>query len=172
MDSTKTQAPVANSDLFQKYSELSTDEKLALLYYVYEKMGNSVTPAAPGAAEPTLIPDILGKDYLEMSDDKQLAIMREVTNGDDTEASRAYGGMTPNNQVLVWYAWAEGMGNNIVDMPKKYDRSDALKSVLSQIEGMEYQQQISLLREACSQMGYSEVGSVQSQEETGKTPSL
>ena len=32
------------------YGNLSTDEKLALLWYVYTKMGTTVTPAAPGTA--------------------------------------------------------------------------------------------------------------------------
>lgn len=49
---------------------LSTDEKLALLYFVYEKMGDSITPAAPIAAEPELAPVLL-HDFYQLSDDEQ-----------------------------------------------------------------------------------------------------
>jgi len=38
------------SAALSSYSNLSTDQKLALLWYVYTKMGTSVTPAAPGTA--------------------------------------------------------------------------------------------------------------------------
>lgn len=41
-------------NIVQAINGLGTDEKLALLYFVYEKMGDSVTPAAPAAADPTI----------------------------------------------------------------------------------------------------------------------
>ncbi|NEQ32385.1 MAG: orange carotenoid protein, partial [Leptolyngbya sp. SIO4C5] len=37
---------------------------------------------------------------------------------------------------------------------------------------LEFESQISVLREAASNMGYSEVKEIASQNETGKTPSL
>ena len=45
----------------QAFDALSTDDKLALLYYVYEKMGDSITPAAPTAANPEFAPRLLGE---------------------------------------------------------------------------------------------------------------
>src|SRR4028119_449856 len=71
----------------QAFEGLSTDEKLALLYYVYKKMGDSITPAAPTAANPEMAPRLLGEFY-ELSDDDQLAVMREIVNREDTELSR------------------------------------------------------------------------------------
>ena len=41
----------ATKQVFDTYSALSVDDKLALLYYLYEAMGESVTPAAPQAAD-------------------------------------------------------------------------------------------------------------------------
>ncbi len=74
----------------EAFNALDTDAKLAWLYFVYEKMGDSITPAAPTAADPELAPLLLG-DYLQLSDDQQLAIMRDIVNCKDTEYSRAYG---------------------------------------------------------------------------------
>ncbi|GET43449.1 hypothetical protein MiSe_82730 [Microseira wollei NIES-4236] len=48
-----------NKKLVQAFEGLGTDEKLALLYLIYEKMGNSITPAAPTATEPELAPLLL-----------------------------------------------------------------------------------------------------------------
>lgn len=163
--------PAKTQKAVDAFEALDTDAKLALLYYVYEKMGDSVTPAAPSAADPELVPTLIG-DYLELSDDEQLQIMREIVEGKDSECSRAYGGQTENNQLLVWYAWAQEMGNNVVDMPSDYQASSAVKDALKQIENLEFQEQISMLRAIAGNMGYSEVGDIPSQQETGKTPSL
>lgn len=150
---------------------LSTDETLALLYFVYEKMGDTITPAAPSAAEPELTPRLLG-DVFSMSEDEQLAVMRAIANGDDTDLSRAYGALTENNQLMLWYAWAQGMGDTVVDLPKGYEATNAVTKALQQIEPLEFQEQISLLRTVAGGMGCQQAHPIPSQAETGKTPSL
>lgn len=155
----------------EAFDALGTDEKLALLYYIYEKMGDSITPAAPTAANPEMAPRLLGEFY-EMSDDDQLAVMRAIVNREDTELSRAYGALTENNQLVVWYAWAVAMGDTVVDLPEGYQATQAIKDVLSQIEGLDFEGQISLLREVAGNMGYSDVKPIPTQAETGKTASL
>ncbi|HEY9665413.1 MAG TPA: orange carotenoid protein N-terminal domain-containing protein [Coleofasciculaceae cyanobacterium] len=155
----------------QAFEGLGTDEKLALLYYIYEKMGDSITPAAPTAANPEVASQLLG-DFYNLSDDKQLAVMREIVNREDTELSRAYGALTVNNQLVVWYAWAKAMGDTVVDMPQDYQATQAINDTLSQIEGLDFEGQISMLREVAGNMGYSEVKPIPTQAETGKTASL
>jgi hypothetical protein len=155
----------------QAFDGLNTDEKLALLYYVYKKMGDSITPAAPTAANPEIAPRLLGEFY-ELSNDDQLAVMRSIVNREDTELSRAYGALTENNQLVVWYAWAQGMGDTVVDLPQDYQASQPINDTLSQIEGIDFEGQISLLREVVGNMGYSDVKPIPTQEETGKTASL
>lgn len=155
----------------QAFEGLDTDAKLALLYFVYEKMGDSITPAAPAATEPELAPILLG-DYYELSDDEQLAIQRQIVNREDTDYSRAYGALKENNQLMVWYAWARGMGDTVVDMPEGYEPTQAINNVLSQIEGLEFEAQISMLRTVASNMGYSDVKPIETQAQTGKTTSL
>ncbi|BAU15530.1 hypothetical protein LEP3755_60890 [Leptolyngbya sp. NIES-3755] len=153
------------------FNPLSADDKLALLYYVYEKMGDSITPAAPQAAEPELAPILLG-DFYNLSHQDQLQVMRDIVNRTDTEYSRAYGALKENNQLLVWYAWAVAMGESVVGMPADYQQSDAIGNFLKRIESFEFEQQMSLLRELASEMGYTEVQAVPSQAQTGKTASL
>ena len=170
----KTQSSTRSQDsqkVLQAVEGLSTDEKLALLYYVYEKMGDSITPAALTAANPEMAPRLLGEFY-NLSDDEQLAVMRAIVNREDTELSRAYGALTQNNQLVVWYAWARAMGDTVVDIPNDYQATQAINDALSQIEGLDFEQQISTLREIASHMGYSEVQQIPTQAETGKTPSL
>ncbi len=153
------------------FEALGTDEKLALLYFIYEKMGDSITPAAPTATDPELAPKLMG-DFYELSDDKQLAVMREIANREDTEYSRAYGALKQNNQLMVWYAWAQAMGDTVVDLPEGYQAAQAINDALSQIEGLDFEGQISVLRTVASNMGYSDVKPIPTQAETGKTASL
>jgi hypothetical protein len=158
-------------NIVQTINGLGTDEKLALLYFVYEKMGDSITPAAPAAAEPQLAPMLLD-DFYKLSHDQQLNIMRGIVNRDDTPYSHAYGALTANNQLLVWYAWAIDMGERIVDIPEGYEATEAVNGVLGQIEGLEFEQQISVLRDVANNMGYTDVKPIATQDEVGKTSSL
>lgn len=155
----------------QAFEALNTDDKLALLYFVYEKMGNSITPAAPTATDPELAPKLLG-DFYELSDNDQLAIMRQIVNREDTEYSRAYGTLKENNQLMVWFAWAQAMGDTVVDMPEGYNASQPINDALGQIEKLDFEGQISVLRTVASNMGYTDVKPIPSQAETGKTSSL
>ena len=155
----------------QSFEALNTDDKLALLYYVYKKMGDSITPAAPTAANPEMAPRLLG-EFFEMSNEAQLAVMRSIVNREETDLSRAYGALTENNQLVVWYAWAVAMGDTVVDIPNDYQPTQSINDTLSQIEGLDFEGQISLLRNIAGNMGYSDVKPIPTQAETGKTPSL
>src|SRR4028119_1330231 len=157
--------------VLEAFEALGTDEKLALFYYVYKKMGDSITPAAPTATNPEMAPRLLGEFY-GLSDDDQLAAMRAIVNREDTELSRAYGALTENNQLAVWFAWAVAMGDTVVDMPQDYQATQSINDALSQIEGLDFESQISLLREVVGNMGHSDVKPIPTQEETGKTASL
>jgi len=163
--------PEKTQKVLQAFENLDTDAKLAWFYLVYKKMGSSITPAAPEATDPELAPLLLG-DYFNLSDDEQLTIMRDIVERKDTEYSRDYGALKENNQLMVWYAWAQAMGNTVVGMPSNYQPTEAINNLLSQTEGLDFEEQISLFRELASNMGYSEVGAAPSQAETGKTPSL
>lgn len=163
--------PEETQQVLDAISALGVDEMLAFLYYVYEKMGKSVTPAAPAAAEPELAPILLG-DFFSLSDEDQLAAMREIAGKEKTEYSRMYGSLSQNNQLLVWYAWAQGMGDTVIGMPGNYQPVKAITDALTQVEKLEFQEQISLLREVASQMGHTDVQPIPTQAETGKTPSL
>ena len=158
-------------NMVQKINGLGTDEKLALLYFIYEKMGDSITPAAPAAAQAELAPMLLN-DFYNLSHDQQLNIMRGIVNRDDTPYSRAYGALTANNQLVVWYAWAIGMGEKIVDIPEGYEATEAVNGVLGKIEGLEFEQQISVLRDVANNMGYTDVKPIATQAQVGKTSSL
>ncbi|MBE9105664.1 orange carotenoid protein [Nostoc cf. edaphicum LEGE 07299] len=158
-------------ELVDRFNALDTDAKLAWFYFVYKKMGDSITPAAPAAAEPELAPLLLG-DYFKLSKEQQLEIMRDIVNRKDTEYSRAYGAIKENNQLLVWYAWAVAMGDTVVGIPASYQPSQAVNDLLSEIEGLDFEEQMSVFRTIAGEVGYTDVKPIATQAETGKTSSL
>ena len=168
-------SPQALSDQTQKvvqaFNRLDTDAKLAWFYLVYKKMGDSITPAAPAATEPELAPLLMG-DYYKLSDQEQLAIMRQIVNRENTEYSRAYGAIKENNQLMVWYAWAQAMGDTVVGMPQDYQATEAINNLISQIEGLDFDDQISIFRTIVNDMGHTDVKPIETQAQTGKTTSL
>lgn len=161
----------AGRKIVQTFASLGVDEKLALLYYIYTKMGGSITPAEPDAADPDLAPVLLG-DFYNLSNDEQLNVMRDIVDHKDTDYSHAYGALKENNQLMVWFAWAQAMGDTVVDLPSGYQASAAVSQALSQIESLDFEEQMSVLREVAGNMGYTSVKPAQTQVETGKTSSL
>ena len=135
------------------YLNLSTDEKLALLWYVYTKIGTSVTPAAPGAASDA-IAEGLFKQVAELPFEKQMGVQRKLIERQDTLISREYGALSENTKLCFWYRLAQGMeAGTIIPVPDNYQASGRVKELLSQIELMEFEQQITFLREVVAFAG-------------------
>lgn len=152
MSTPTTNLPKINQAL-DLLSKLSIDDQLAFLWFVYTDMGTAITPAAPGTAGE----DIAGGLYnqvKEKSHEEQLQIQRDIANKKDTVISREYGSLGENTKLLFWYLLAQGMENGeIVPMPENYEMAQEGKQLLAKIFGMEYEEQITFLREAVIPMG-------------------
>lgn len=141
------------SRTLSSYGNLSTDEKLAFLWYVYTKMGTSVTPAAPGAASDEIVEGLFDQ-VKELSHEEQLDVQRKIIESQDSLISREYGAFSENSKLYFWYRLAQGMeAGTIVPMPENYEPSGAVTELLSQVESMEFEQQITLLRNAVVEAG-------------------
>ncbi|MEL6441863.1 MAG: orange carotenoid protein N-terminal domain-containing protein [Cyanobacteria bacterium J06621_8] len=136
-----------------KYKSLSTDEKLALLWYIYTKMGVSVTPAAPGAAADEIAEGLFNQ-VRELSFEEQLTVQRNIIEEKNTLISREYGSLSANTKLYFWYRLAQGMeAGSIIPVPNDYEPTGNVTHLLSQIELMEFEQQITFLRNAVVDAG-------------------
>ena len=132
---------------------LNVDDQLGLLWFVYTKMGKSITPAAPGASG-SEIAEGLFNQVKELSHEEQLQVQRDIATNANTQISRQYGSLSPETKLAFWYFLAQGMDNGtIIPMPPNYELPQEGKDLLSQIEGMDFQQQIDFLRGAVLPMG-------------------
>jgi len=137
------------------FQSLDVDEQLGLFYFIYKEMGSSITPAAPGASTVgTDIAEGLFNQVKELSHEEQLHLQRDLINKADTEYTRMYGSLSETTKLLFWYRLAQGMDSGtIIPMPADYQLSSQAEELLSQIKGLEFQQQITLFRDYVAPMG-------------------
>ncbi|MGJ3247173.1 MAG: orange carotenoid protein N-terminal domain-containing protein [Elainellaceae cyanobacterium] len=143
-----------NPDLaIETFARQSADDQLALLWYVYTKIGESVTPAAPDAASPEIVEGLFNQ-VKQLSHDQQLDEMRNLAIKRSTTISREYGSLSANSKLAFWYRLAKGMDNGtIVPMPSEYHLSDETRDLLAAVETMDFEQQITFLRNSVNPMG-------------------
>ncbi|WP_204139100.1 orange carotenoid protein N-terminal domain-containing protein [Halomicronema sp. CCY15110] len=136
------------------FHRLSVDDQLAWLWFVYEKVGETITPAAPGAAA-AKIAEGLYAQVKHQSKQDQLETMRAIAQQDaDNLISREYGSLSANTKLAFWYALAIGMDRGeIIAMPDHYELSQQGHELLAAIETLDFEAQITLLRNAVEPMG-------------------
>jgi hypothetical protein len=151
---TYTTSNTAN-ELLTTFQGLDADQQLALFYFIYKEMGNSVTPAAPAAS--TVSPEIaqgLFDQAAQLSHDEQLQLQRDLIARKNTQLTREYGALSDTTKLLFWYFLAQGMDSgSIIPMPSNYKLSDQAQQLLGKVQGLEFQQQITLFRDYVSPMG-------------------
>jgi hypothetical protein len=144
-------APVSNA--ISAFKGLTTDEQLGLLWVLYDNMGRSITPAAPGAARLQFAEGLLAQ-VNALAHPEQLQFMRDLVNQTSTPMTRAYGVLSNNTKLAFWFQLAEAMRTGIVvPVPSYYKMSDAGQKVFGQISRLDFNQQITVMRQAVVTMG-------------------
>ncbi|AGY58516.1 orange carotenoid protein N-terminal domain-containing protein [Gloeobacter kilaueensis] len=137
----------------EQFKTLDVDSKLAVLYYLYEAMGESVTPAAPGAADIELTNAFFSEFNALPQGEAQLEAMRSLVRCDDNALGREYGKLSENNKLLIWYLLAERMGKDVIAMPEDYQLNDIGQQNLVHVKELDFEQQITFLRDVVEPMG-------------------
>jgi hypothetical protein len=142
----------------EAFDGLSIDDRLAFLWFVYKKVGGSITPAAPGASGIDIAQGLFNQ-VKELSHEEQLKVQRDIAASADTRFSRQYGSMSPETKLAFWYLLAQGMDSGtIIPMPPNYELPQQGKDLLAKLEGMDFNQQIDFLRGSVLPMGTEAAG--------------
>lgn len=143
------------SDLAKAFQSLDTDQQLALFWFIYTEMGESITPAAPSAS--TVSPEIaegLLNQVKELSFEEQLQLQRDLINRQNSLISREYGALSDTTKLLFWYRLAQEMEKGEVSpFPEDYKLSSEADHVFHQIKQLDFSQQMTLFRDIVSPMG-------------------
>jgi hypothetical protein len=154
MEATQTNDPKVR-EIVEEIKKLDVDEQLALFYFIYKEMGDSITPAAPGASTVSpAVADGLFNQVKELSHEEQLQLQRDLINKADTLHTREYGSMSDTTKLLFWYRLAQGMdANTIIPMPAGYEISSQSKEIIEKIKPLDFGIQMSLFRDYVAPMG-------------------
>ena len=147
-------SPVEAVDaLIQNFQELRTDDQLAALWYIYKRTGKSITPAAPGAARLQLAEGLLNQ-VKEMAHQEQLQFMRDLVEKRNNPATRSYGVLSANTKLAFWYRLAQWMEDGtVIPMPSAYQMSEQGAQIITKLEQLDFNQQITALRRIVVDMG-------------------
>jgi hypothetical protein len=137
-----------------RFSQLSIEDQLALIWFAYLEMGKTITIAAMGAARMQLAERIL-EEIKQMSFAEQTQVMFDLANRADTSICRGYATWTPNLKLGFWYQLGEWMAQGIVaPIPEGYRLSANATAVLEAIKALDPGQQITVLRNIVVDMGF------------------
>ncbi len=137
-----------------RFTQLSAEDQLALIWFAYLEMGKTITIAAPGAANMILAESTLN-EIKNMSTQEQSQVMCDLANRADTPICRTYAVWSVNVKLGFWYQLGKFMEQGIVaPIPAGYRLSANANSVLDAIKKLEAGQQITVLRNAVVDMGY------------------
>ena len=137
-----------------RFRLLSAEDQLALIWYAYLEMGNTITVAAPGAARMQFAEPVLNQ-IKAMDFAQQSQVMCDLANRSDTPICRTYALWSVNIKLGFWSQLGEWMAAGLVaPIPEGYQLSSNAASVLSSVKGVEQGQQITLLRNFVVDMGF------------------
>jgi Orange carotenoid protein, N-terminal/Nuclear transport factor 2 (NTF2) domain len=137
-----------------RFTQLSAEDQLALIWFAYLEMGKTITIAAPGAASMILAEGTLN-EIKNMTSQEQSQVMCDLANRADTPICRTYAVWSVNIKLGFWYQLGKFMEEGIVaPIPEGYLLSANANSVLEAIKKLESGQQITVLRNSVVDMGY------------------
>jgi hypothetical protein len=137
-----------------RFQLLSAEDQLALIWYAYLEMGNTITVAAPAAARMQFAERTLN-EIKAMSFEQQSQVMCDLANSADTPISRVYATWSVNIKLGFWYQLGEWMAaGSVAPIPEGYQLSSNASAVLSSLKAVEQGQQITLLRNFVVDMGF------------------
>lgn len=143
------------NNIVQRFQRLDVDQQLALFWFIYTEMGESITPAAPGASTASSeVAQSLFEQVKGMSREEQLQIQRDLIQNKNTLIGREYGALSDTTKLLFWYLLAQGMDNNtIIPMPENYQLSAEANNLFNEVKKLEFNQQITVFRDYVAPMG-------------------
>ncbi len=137
-----------------RFTQLSAEDQLALIWFAYLEMGKTITVAAPGAANMQFAENTMNQ-IRQMTPLEQSQVMCDLANRADTPIGRTYATWSPNIKLGFWYQLGEWMEQGIVaPIPEGYQLSANASAVLQAIRDLDSGQQITVLRNAVVGMGY------------------
>jgi hypothetical protein len=136
----------------QQFEQFDADTQLAILWYGYLDIKESLMPAPSHDVED--LARVLYDKVVLLNHEEQLQAQRDIANRADIELSREYGALSPSAKLEFWLLLAQGMeSGDIVNVPDNYTLPEHSQEFMSTFKALEFEQQINFVRNAVSKMG-------------------
>jgi hypothetical protein len=140
--------------IIARFNQLNAEDQLAWIWFAYLEMGNSITVAAPGAANMQFAEATLNQ-IRQMTLKDQTQVMFDLANRADTPICRTYATWSANIKLGFWYQLGEWMAQGLVaPIPQGYQLSANAAAVLQSVKELDPGQQITVLRSTVVDMGF------------------
>ena len=142
-----TEHKSAFGDIETKFCALDADDKLAVLWQVYDGLGESVIEDPDDNQESDSSSDLYGQ-LAGKSKDDQLQFMHDVISGNNNDQTGAYSKLSNTTKVALWYRLGKGMSEgDVVQVPGDYKLSDKAQDVATDICAINFDQKYIIMRD-------------------------
>lgn len=134
-----------------KLHSLSQDDQLAVLWNIYLRVKENITPEAEREGENLEQSHDLIDKIKGMSKDDQLQIQKDLLCGSDRQEFQTYKSYSSNQRLYFWYRLAEAMEQgSVVEYPSDYQLPSEAQELLKSLGGLDMAQRLTFLRDAIS----------------------
>lgn len=146
-DSSTTEYKGTLSDSLKKFQSLSGDDKLAVLWRLYEGLGEDSIENPDDNKESDNSSDLYNQ-LKGKSEDDQLQFMRDVLSGESNDHTSAYSELSNTTKIALWYRLGQGMAEgSVIQVPDDYSLSSEAEELVSALDEIEFELKYNFMRD-------------------------
>lgn len=129
----------------ESFEAVDVDCKIAVLWQIYDTLGQAFAAIAPVALFSQAVQQLLGQ-IQQVDRDDQAAILRDILAGADTRFTQVYQTLNVNMKLAFWHRLFNFMPANRLPLTTCQDGSAATKALLARINTMGLNERLHFLR--------------------------
>lgn len=136
----------------EAFRQYDIDTQLALLWFGYLDIKQSLTPNPPPSVEAS------ARAYVDriqaLPQDQQLQAQRDILSGANSEWGQEYTSLSSSGRMEVWLLLAQRMETGeVIPVPPDYDLPSETDEFTAMISELSFEQRIDFMRSAVMTMG-------------------
>ena len=130
----------------EKFQSLSSDDQLAVLWRLYDGLGESTIENPDDNKESDNSSDLFNQISGKSKDD-QLQFMRDVLSGESNDSTSAYQKLSNTTKIALWYRLGQGMAEgSVIQVPDDYSLASEGKELAQSLDELDFDQKYIFMR--------------------------
>lgn len=131
----------------QSFESVDVDCKIAVLWQIYDTLGQAFAAIAPVALFSQAVQQLLSQ-IQQVDRDDQSAILRDILAGADTRFTQAYQALNTNMKLAFWHRLFSLMPASRQPLTACRDGSATTQALIARIDTMGLNERLHFLRQA------------------------